>query len=276
MHLLLLAVVVAAASALPAVRPVRFGGRAATTRRSVPRAAGVARALAARGGSDPSEAFTNGVIPMLYAADWIGTVSFAISATLTAAGAGMDLLGCGVVAAVVSMGGGTMRDVLSGRPVFWIESPMYLKITLVTSVLTFFAWPLLKGDAAPADSWLFELTDATGLAAFAVNSVLVTEALGLDSCVCCAAALISACGGGVVRDVLCRQRPRLLHSDRSMYGTPPLLGAIFFLLLTRTGLTGNEIAAAISYLFAFSLRLVAKSRCIKLWTIADVERSWGR
>ena len=91
--------------------------------------------------------------------DICGTVVFAFSGALKAGRKGMDIIGMMIIASITSMGGGTLRDILmvgSGEEhvVFWMKTPLYLEISLITALLTFCAWPKIEskfgfeGDSA--------------------------------------------------------------------------------------------------------------------------------
>src|SRR5207253_9142029 len=67
---------------------------------------------------------------------YVGVAVFAVSGALTAGRKSLDLLGVVVIATVTAVGGGTLRDVLLDRPVFWIAYPSYLYVILVAALLT--------------------------------------------------------------------------------------------------------------------------------------------
>lgn len=78
-----------------------------------------------------------------------GTVVFAFSGALKAGRKGMDIIGMMIIASITAMGGGTMRDILmmgggDEHVVFWMKTPMYLEISLVTALITFYIWPQVE------------------------------------------------------------------------------------------------------------------------------------
>ena len=84
---------------------------------------------------------------MLRTLDWIGTVAFATSGTITAGYAGLDLLGCTIVGTITSLGGGTVRDLLIGNsPVFWVQEYEYILLCIAASVCTFFTWKDIEDE----------------------------------------------------------------------------------------------------------------------------------
>ena len=194
----------------------------------------------------------------LNALSLFGNVVFAFSGTIAAGRAGMDLLGCAIIACVTSMGGGTLRDVMLGRlPVFWMRDPRFLKLCLLTSVATFAFYPRLEGRNSFSDRSLAVcLSDAFGMAAFAVLGSAVAYDIGRTDLICIVCGLISASFGGVIRDNLCGIKPRLLHANRSMYGTPAIVGALAYTLARRH--VASEAPAA---LLGFGLALCLRVYC---------------
>jgi len=191
------------------------------------------------------------------ALDLFGTIVFAFSGTIAAGRVGMDLLGCAIIACITSIGGGTLRDGMLGRlPVFWMQSPLYLQLCLLTSVTTFALYPRLEGRNGFSDSSLAVcLSDALGMAAFAVLGSAVAYDVGRTGLICVVCGLMSASFGGVIRDNLCGLKPRLLHANRSMYGTPALLGALAYTVARRARPLSEAAAALIGFSLALSLRV---------------------
>src|SRR6187402_2708722 len=95
--------------------------------------------------------------------DWLGIIAFTITGALVASRKQMDVVGFAVLGTVTGIGGGTLRDVLLGSPVFWIREPTYLLTCALVSVLVFFAAHI------PQSRYRYLLwLDAIGLALFAV------------------------------------------------------------------------------------------------------------
>jgi uncharacterized membrane protein YeiH len=96
--------------------------------------------------------------------DWLGMIAFTITGALVASRKQMDVVGFVVLGTVTGIGGGTLRDVLLGLPVFWIREPAYLITCALASVLVFFAAHI------PQSRYRYLLwLDAIGLALFAVT-----------------------------------------------------------------------------------------------------------
>ena len=126
------------------------------------------------------------------------------------------------------------------------------------TVATFLFWPTLEKRYGWKDSALpICLADALGLAAFAVLGTQKGVQMGLHPIMWVVCGLMSACFGGITRDVLCAQPPRVMYHSRSMYAQAPLLGSILYTILTRyCKWIDTQIVASLSFLLAFITRVV--------------------
>lgn len=218
---------------------------------------------AIRGGATTTTTTTTTTMTdsFLYAMDLLGTAVFAFSGALTAGNKGMDLLGMTIIAAVTSCGGGTLRDMaLNGGVVFWMKEPLYLVICMGVTLATFFVWPTLeqtlgwKGSEVPVCT-----ADAVGLAAFAVLGAQKAQRHELHPIMWVVSGLMSACFGGVIRDVLCLQRPRILYPERTMYGTAPVIGSTVYAVLAQKAeweMHTHRIAS-VAFAVTFLVRVLA-------------------
>ena len=196
----------------------------------------------------------------LYAMDLLGTAVFAFSGALTAGKKGMDLLGMVIIAAVTSCGGGTLRDMaLDSGVVFWMKEPLYLLICIGVTLGTFFLWPVLeksmgwKGSEVPVCT-----ADAIGLAAFSVLGAQKAQKHELHPIMWVVSGLMSACFGGVVRDVLCLQRPRILYPERTMYGTAPVIGSsVYAVFAHKRAEWETQKIASVAFAVTFLVRVLA-------------------
>eukprot|EP00523_Entomoneis_sp_CCMP467_P021708 CAMPEP_0168850642 /NCGR_PEP_ID=MMETSP0727-20121128/11989_1 /TAXON_ID=265536 /ORGANISM="Amphiprora sp., Strain CCMP467" /LENGTH=259 /DNA_ID=CAMNT_0008904585 /DNA_START=50 /DNA_END=826 /DNA_ORIENTATION=+ len=167
----------------------------------------------------------------------------------------MDLLGTAVFAFSTAVGGGTLRDCFLGTgTVFWLKNPIYLQISLVTAWLTLLFWPKLEQNLGITGSELpVCIADAIGLAAFAVVGAQKAAGLGLPTLAWVVCGLLSACFGGVVRDVVCREKSRIMYPQRTLYGVPPMMGAVMYALLSVK--TSMETHLIVCLSFATTLLL---------------------
>jgi uncharacterized membrane protein YeiH len=168
---------------------------------------------------------TDAALPALPAIlDYAGVTVFALTGALAAARDRHDIVTFWFFAVVTGVGGGTLRDLLIGAPVFWISDPAYLWIGAAASLVVWIAGA--RVERAAALIWL----DALGLAAYAVIGAAKALALHVDPVVATAMGVLTACFGGVIRDVLAGQPSVLLKREISV--SAALLAAALFVLLT--------------------------------------------
>lgn len=157
--------------------------------------------------------------------DHLGVAVFAISGTLLAFRKNMDGFGVIVLASVTAIGGGTVRDLILGLPVFWVYDPNYLYTILAAAILTIL-WLRLR-DFIHQKTLL--IADAFGLSFFAVMGAQKALLAGFPPLICVVMGTITACFGGMIRDVLARDVPMLLKGE--LYATTCLAGGSAFVLI---------------------------------------------
>ncbi|MGE0741878.1 MAG: trimeric intracellular cation channel family protein [Hyphomonadaceae bacterium] len=161
------------------------------------------------------------------ALDYAGVTVFALTGALAAARDRHDIVTFWFFAVVTGVGGGTLRDLLIGAPVFWIGDPTYLAIGLAAALMVWFLAPHL--ERAKTLIWL----DAVGLAAYAVIGAAKALSLGVDALIAIAMGVLTACFGGVIRDVLAGQPSALLKREITI--SAALLAAGGFVGLNAAG-----------------------------------------
>lgn len=159
-----------------------------------------------------------------YYFDLIGTAVFAITGVLVVTRRGLDVVGALVLGVVTAIGGGTVRDVIIGAPIFWVNDVNYLWAAIGGALAAFWVGPLFRS----AYRGLLYL-DGLGGALFAVAAANKVLLLHMGGPVAVMMGLLTGIGGGLIRDVLAG-RPTLLMS-REVYATPILLGCMFFVAL---------------------------------------------
>eukprot|EP01052_Picozoa_sp_SAG31_P017701 SAG31_NODE_1222_length_9294_cov_4.099184_7_plen_245_part_00 len=174
-----------------------------------------------------------GAMQMLRCLDYFGTAVFAMTGTVVAASGGFNPIACGLVAAVTSMGGGTMLNLLTGSvPVFWMRQPRFVYLVSLVSAVTFIGWPLVVEDNDQGlDSALIFWGDTLGLAAFSVIGAQAGIRLGFAPIVCCAGGVLIVFGG-IIRDVLC-DRHLAFGATGDPYQAATLLGACVYVGLRQ-------------------------------------------
>lgn len=187
---------------------------------------------------------------LLYLLDLIGVAVFAISGALTAAHAGMDLLGGVALAAITAIGGGTLRDVLLNRhPIFWIRDSRYLAVIVATALLS-----MLWSAFLPPLGHALLAADALGLALFAISGAQVAEAGGHSPIVVVLMGTMTGTAGGMLRDMMSAQVPLIFRQD--IYASAAIAGIVVYLLLKAAGLRLSW-AIAVGVLVILGLRLGA-------------------
>jgi uncharacterized membrane protein YeiH len=176
------------------------------------------------------------------ALDYAGVAVFALTGALAAARDRQDIITFWFFAVVTGVGGGTLRDLLIGAPVFWIGDATYLGIGAAAAAAVWF----LAAHAARSKAlvWL----DAAGLAIYAVAGAAKAISLGVDPLVSIGMGVLTACFGGVLRDVLAGQPSILLR--REIYVTAALLAAASFVAVaaaSSSALLGGVIGAAVGF-----------------------------
>ncbi len=166
---------------------------------------------------------------MIYWIDLFGVVVFAISGALAADRRGMDLFGFVAIALLPAIGGGTVRDIILGVPVFWVQDTTYLWLIGAAALVTFLAAPLLQRVER-----LLLWADAIGLAVFCVVGAAKSYALTGSPAVAVVMGVVTAVLGGIIRDVVCNEIPLILRQD--IYATAAFAGALAYVVSQVLGL----------------------------------------
>lgn len=164
----------------------------------------------------------------LYEIQMFGTAVFAVTGVLAITRRGLDVFGAVVLGTVTSLGGGTIRDLVLGAPVFWLGDLNYARTAIAASLVAFFASRPFAGTYP-----LLLYLDGLGTALFAVAAAEKTLALQFGPFVAVIMGVLTSIGGGLVRDVLAG-RPTLLMS-REIYATPVLIGCTLYVLMRAAG-----------------------------------------
>ena len=183
---------------------------------------------------------------------WITLLAVVVSSASGVLKAGFkqfDLFGVVIIAIATGLGGGSLRDMLLDRDVFWIKDQVYFVASLGSALLVFVAARMVV--ISPR---YFLVADAAGLATFGVAGTLVSLMAGAPALVASFMGVMTGTMGGVFRDVLCNEPPVVFSSP--LYATVCWAGSLLFIGLLHLG---HEItlAAAVSGLFIFVSRLFA-------------------
>jgi uncharacterized membrane protein YeiH len=186
---------------------------------------------------------------LLHAIELLGVAVFAISGALAAGRRSLDLIGVGVIATVTAVGGGTLRDLLLDRTVFWISDPAYLYVCLIAALLTI----IYARYRHPPDR-LILYADALGLALFSISGAQIAQSLGHGGIVVVIMGTATGVAGGLLRDVLVAEIPLILRQGR-MYASASIAGVVAYLLLET--LLDRSLAAVLGMATIAGLRLAA-------------------
>jgi uncharacterized membrane protein YeiH len=196
---------------------------------------------------------------------WVGLAAVAVNALTGVLDAGrqkMDLVGVAMVGCATALGGGTVRDLLLDRPVFWISDQTYLIVALATTLFIFFA---VRGLRLPPR--LFLIPDAVGLALFTIVGTQVALEWQAPWLVATLLGVTTGVVGGVLRDVLCNQVP-LIFVRGELYASAAWAGALALVGLQALGVPAVT-AAWVGMAVVLAARLLAMAYRITLPTYEE-------
>ena len=183
--------------------------------------------------------------------DYFGIAVFAISGALLAAEKKQTLVTFIFFAVVTGVGGGTLRDLLIGAPVFWVHTNGTLIICIAAALLV---WVASRRRLASAALLWF---DAAGLAAYATYGAAKALGFGVAPVPAFGMGVLTACAGGIIRDVLANEPSILMRPE--LYVTAAALASGMFVGLTFAAVAVLP-AAAIAVAAGFALRGAAIAR----------------
>ncbi|WP_227998350.1 trimeric intracellular cation channel family protein [Nocardia australiensis] len=183
----------------------------------------------------------------------LGVISFATSGALLAVRKNLDIFGMAVLACSTALGGGVIRDLLIGRtPPAAFTDLTYLSASLLATLVIFFRHPTSKLTRGP-----LEIADAVGLGLFCVTGTSVAYAHGTGAPTAALLGMVTAIGGGVIRDVLSGQVPSVLRPDQELYAVPALFGSTTTAALLHFD-AYQAWTGLLAALVAIALRLLAR------------------
>jgi uncharacterized membrane protein YeiH len=180
---------------------------------------------------------------------YFGDVVFALSGALMAGRKRMDIIGFVLIGTITGIGGGTLRDLLLGRTVWWTQEPFELILCVAVSLVAFFVIP----SSVARRKWM-TWADALGLAAFAVVGCHGALSVNAPPVVAVFMGMLTATGGGVIRDVLTNEQPMITSGQ--LYASVALVGAACYAVMRW--INADEILAeSLAFLVCFVLRAAA-------------------
>ena len=192
--------------------------------------------------------------------DLVGIGMFALSGALLAAHKRQDFVTFVFFAVVTGVGGGTVRDLLIGAPVFWVHENWILLICLGAALIAWFTPLRLLGRTGLV--W----ADAVGIAAYATYGAAKALAFGVAPLPAIGMGVLTACFGGIIRDVLAGEPSILLKQE--LYVTAAGVSAGLMVALNAGGVS-ELLAGGIAVVVGFALRAAAIARG---WTLPTYRR----
>ena len=187
-----------------------------------------------------------------------GTIAFAISGALVGISRRMDIFGILVLALSTAIGGGIIRDVLVGNiPPNSFKTSLYIVLTTVITFIIFFIYrnQILRYMSRRKLRKMYLLADTLGLASFTVTGTTIGfNAYPEYPLFAIILGLITAVGGGIIRDVLAQRIPSVLQEE--IYALPSIIGGIVFYLIAIIGDDYWYLASPISFFVVFFLRMI--------------------
>jgi uncharacterized membrane protein YeiH len=190
--------------------------------------------------------------------DIAGTFTFAVSGALAAMEKKLDPFGVLIISFVTSVGGGTLRDVLVGKfPVWWINNEQATLVVIAGACIGFFFGKRVQRFAS-----VLTVFDALGLGLFTIVGIEIALQKNLSIGICIALGTITACFGGVTRDVLLNNVPLIFRKE--IYATVSIVGGMVYFIMRETFDMKSFTAKVFCIILIFALRMIVVSRNIAL------------
>ncbi|GAB4163196.1 MAG: trimeric intracellular cation channel family protein [Winogradskyella sp.] len=182
--------------------------------------------------------------------DILGTIAFAISGVLVAMHKRMDPFGVLIIAFVTAVGGGTLRDIMVGvEPVSWMQNMTFVYVIIASTIFAV----VFRNQLKHLRKSLF-LFDTIGIGLYTVVGIETGLVAGLHPLICIALGTMTACFGGVTRDILCNEIPVIFRKE--IYATACIVGGLTYFVL-REFLEDQNYLFVIAGLVVIVIRLIA-------------------
>ena len=182
--------------------------------------------------------------------DYLGTVAFAVTGASKAISHQADIFGIIVLATVVGVAGGITRDVIFGRFPTAFSDPIYISMTVIVGVVMFFLYTKFKSKM---NIWL--VFDAVGLGVFSIlGASIAYQVVGMEFLPMLFGGMITAIGGGILRDVFVREIPIVFVKE--VYAVASILGIVVFYGILNAGVE-IQVASVIGIVVSTGTRLLA-------------------
>ena len=182
----------------------------------------------------------------------IGVAAFAITGVIAGARQDANIFTVVILGVVTAVGGGTVRDLLLDVPVFWTEAFTLIWVAIAASCIAFvFAKYVITRLART-----FLYADAIGVAFFTIAAIDKTLLLGHTATVAVVMGFVTACMGGVIRDLLTGTPPMVISSE-DLFVTPAVAGGILYTALLKAAPAYVDVWAIVAIAFIIAFRLYA-------------------
>lgn len=192
---------------------------------------------------------TPSLLANLYWITLLAVIVSSASGVLKAGSKQFDLFGVIIIAIATGLGGGSLRDMLLDRDVFWIHDQVFFTASLSSAIVIFIA-----ARITVLPSRFFLVADSAGLATFAIAGTLASLMVGAPPLIASFMGVMTGTMGGIFRDILCNEPPVVFHSP--LYATVSWAGSLIFILLVYFN-QDTTLAAIIAGLSIFISRLLA-------------------
>jgi len=201
--------------------------------------------------------------------DVLAAVVFAVSGALVASRKNLDVIGFMWFAVITGVGGGTVRDLILGVPVFWVQSPVYVSVCFVTAVVMHFVAPLVESQHRTL-LWF----DAFGLALVSVAGTVKARDAGAGALVAIVMGVVTGSLGGIIRDTIGHVPSVILRHE--IYMTTSVLGGCTYIALAAAG-TSQPAAMIAGFLVTFCVRGLAirYGWSLPVFRESDVRERWN-
>lgn len=182
--------------------------------------------------------------------DIIGTAAFSVSGVFAAMEKKLDIFGIFIVAFITAIGGGTIRDVLIGDfPVAWMRTKDYSLIIFISAAIAMLFYKVIYNY-----NKILLFFDSIGLGFFTILGIHKGIEYGFSPGLCIALGTITACFGGLIRDIVLNQIPHIFQKE--IYATACIAGGLLYFLLLQTSLQ-HDLRDALCISFIVILRIIA-------------------
>lgn len=187
--------------------------------------------------------------PLLQVLDLAASIAFAITGALVASRKQLDILGFIWLAVITGVGGGTMRDLMLGVPVFWVHDPLPVVACILTAIIVHFSAHFVEYRYR-----FIILFDAFGMALVTVAGTAKGLDAGTGALVAVMMGVMTASLGGIIRDTLGQEPSIILR--REIYVAAAVAGSGLYVALSMADVE-RMYAMGISFACAFVIRVLA-------------------